>query len=127
GSAPLPTPVEVTLEELLSGHGHYERVATSGIVRSVDQRENLSVLILSAGNGRLEAHVPGHLEAEQFVDAVVHVSGLAAGSINDKRQLVVPHLRVRSPADLTVRVPPPVDPFGMEPISADDLLQFSPQ
>jgi signal transduction histidine kinase len=127
GRAPLPEPVEVTFEELASGHRHYEWVRTTGVVRAVEVSGEQSILLLSSGNGRIEIHAPEALVPDHLVDSVIRVDGLAAGYINDKRQMVTPHLRLRSAQDIRIITPPPADPFSREPVSASDLLRFSPQ
>jgi signal transduction histidine kinase len=125
----LPVPRPVNYEQLASGQFHYDRVEVSGIVRSITPAENYSVLKLALGNGTLDVY-PVTDEAntvdEHLIDATVRVAGIAAGYINDRRQLVAPHLRVRSLADAEVLETAPAEPFEIEATPAVELLRFAP-
>jgi signal transduction histidine kinase len=128
GRAPLPTPRAVNYEQLASGIFNYEWVEVRGTVRAFRADEDRrGVLTLGMGNGRLEiltnrANPP---EAEKLIDAAVRVTGLAAGFINDKRQLVAPHLRIDTLAAFEVEQPAPEDPFALPVTPAAELLQFT--
>lgn len=90
-------------DDLALARFHYQRVQVTGIVRSVTSvEENRSVLRLAMGARVLEVRIDGVVEGEAWVDARVRIEGLAAGSINDLRQMVQPYLRVRSSADIVV-------------------------
>jgi signal transduction histidine kinase len=126
GNAPVPR--RVTYEQLASGQFHYDWVEVRGIVRSITPGEKFAGLKLALGNGALDVY-PVTDEAppdEHLVDATVRVAGIAAGYINDRRQLVAPHLRVRSLADLTALEPAPAEPFAIEATPALELLRFAP-
>ncbi|MEI9895982.1 MAG: hypothetical protein WDN28_19460 [Chthoniobacter sp.] len=123
-----PAPRHITFEQLASGEFHYDWVEVHGIVRSVTPGEKYAVLKLALGNGSLDVY-PVTDEAtvdDHLVDAVVRVAGIAAGYINDRRQLVAPHLRVRSLADVTVLEPAPEEPFAVEATPTAELLRFAP-
>ena len=123
-----PAPRSVNYEQLASGQFHYDWVEVSGIVRSITPAEKYSVLKLALGNGTLDVYpvTDESTTDEHLVDAVVRVTGIAAGYINDRRQLVAPHLRVRSLADVTVLEPASDDPFAIETTPAVELLRFAP-
>jgi signal transduction histidine kinase len=97
-------------------------------VRSIAPAGKNSVLKLALGNGSIDVYpVTDETTAdEHLIDATVSVTGLAAGYINDLRQLVAPHLRVRSLADITVLEPAPDDPFAIDTTPATQLLRFAP-
>jgi signal transduction histidine kinase len=123
-----PEPRHVSYEQLASGQFHYDWVEVRGIVRSITPGEKYSVLKVALGNGSLDVY-PVNDEPpadEHLVDAVVRVSGIAAGYINDRRQLVAPHLRVRSLSDVTVLEPAPAEPFAIDTTPASELLRFAP-
>ena len=126
GEPPAPRPVNY--EQIASGQFHYDWVEVSGIVRSITPAEKYSVLKLALGNGTLDVYPVTDDPAPEahLVDAVVRVSGIAAGYINDRRQLVAPHLRVRSLADVAVLEPAPEEPFAIDPTPAVELLRFAP-
>jgi len=126
GEPPAPRPVNY--EQLASGQFHYEWVEVRGIVRAVTRAEKYAVLKLALGNGSLDVYpVTDDATAdEHLVDASVRVAGIAAGYINDRRQLVAPHLRLRSLADITVVEAAPDNPFDIDPTPAAELLRFAP-
>lgn len=123
-----PTPRPINYEQLASGQYHYDWVEVRGIVRSVTPAGKYSVLKVALGNGSLDVY-PVTDEStvdEHLVDATVRVTGIAAGYINDHRQLVAPHLRVRSLANITVLEPAPDDPYAIDATPAAELLRFAP-
>ncbi|MDR3401526.1 MAG: sensor histidine kinase [Chthoniobacter sp.] len=123
-----PAPHHITYEQLASGQFHYDWVEVHGVVRSVTPSEKYSVLKLALGNGSLDVYpvTDDSTVDDHLVDAVVRVAGIAAGYINDRRQLVAPHLRVRSLADVTVLEPAPTEPFAIDATPASELLRFAP-
>jgi signal transduction histidine kinase len=130
GHGPLPEPVAATFEDLLSGRLHYQRVAVCGVVRSVERREDTTwALTLAMGIARLEVRYRPRTEVPlpALVDALVHVRGLAAGSINERRQLVSPQVFINDPADIEVVKQAPEDPFSAPLCGVSDLLNFAPR
>lgn len=123
-----PEPRHVSYEQLASGQFHYDWVEVHGIVRSITPGEKYSVLKLALGNGSLDVYPVDDDPPpdEHLVDATVRISGIAAGYINDRRQLVAPHLRVRSLADVTVLEPAPAEPFAIDTTPTSQLLRFAP-
>lgn len=115
----------LSYEQLASGQFHYDWVEVRGIVRAITVADGYSALKLALGNGAIEI-VPvtdDASPADRFIDATVVAKGIAAGFINDRRQLVAPHLRVNSLADLTLVEPAPAEP---EIAPASELLRFAP-
>ncbi len=104
GSTPLPPPRSVNLRDLSSGKFHYQRVVIEGIGRSVKRiDEAAAILNISVQGGEIAMifdRAPGKME--DFIDAKVRVVGLAAGGINDRRQLVSPYLKATSPEAATI-------------------------
>jgi len=123
-----PEPRHMDYEQLASGQFHYDWVEVQGIVRSITPGEQYSVLKLALGNGSIDVYPVSDDPPpdEHLVDAVVRVAGIAAGYINDRRQLVAPHLRVRSLADVKVLEAAPAEPFAIETTPASQLLRFAP-
>lgn len=106
GHGERPRSQPANYDDLALARFHYQRVQVSGIVRSVTSlEENRSVLRLAMGSRVLEVRIDGDVAAEDWVDARVQIEGLAAGTINDLRQLVQPYLRVSSSADVVVEEP----------------------
>ena len=123
-----PSPMAVNFAQLASGQFHYERVELPGIVRSVTSTPEALVMKLAAGDGMLDLYVleGERTAADSLIDAAVRVTGLAAGFINERRQLVAPQLRVQSLADISVVEPAPNDPFSISVTPAAELLRFAP-
>ena len=117
----------VSYDDLASGRHHYERVQAEGIVRSVAaQDETRSVVRLAMGSRVLEVRVDepaaGH---DNLVDAQVRVQGLAAGTINDMRQLVLPYVRLSTWKAMEVlKGAPPLDQLPL--VRVGSLLRFNP-
>lgn len=123
GDPPPATPA--SFDDLLSGRFHYQRVALQGIVRRLaTPEEDRTQLMLALGPQMLEIRIDATPpDATDWVDALVEVQGLAAGGINDRRQLVQPYLRVASWDHLRI-VTPPVAEDRIPSVSATRLLRF---
>jgi signal transduction histidine kinase len=129
GRAELPPAVPATFDDLLSGRLHYQRVEVVGIVRAVELGEsNDTAIALALGPRKLEVRLRPReeLALPPLVDARVRVTGLAAGYINDKRQLVAPQVFINRLTDLRVEQPAPADPFASPELPLTRLLNFDP-
>ena len=129
GTAPLPEARPITFEQLASGRWNYEWVEVRGIVRQFTPGEDGgAVLSLAMGDGRLAilANAATGGDGPRLVDASVRVQGLAAGFINDKRQLVAPQLRIADLATVVIEEPAPGDPYALPVTPAAQLLRFHP-
>jgi signal transduction histidine kinase len=95
GHSGLPDPIPASYDDLLSGRYHYQHVSIEGIVRSiVPDEEGASLARVALGSRIIPVRVEKPVsEPSQLVDSTVRVFGLAAGRINDRRQLVAPYLR----------------------------------
>lgn len=130
GRAELPAPVPATYDDLLSGRLHYQRVEVVGVVRAVELAEtNTWSITIAQGSRRLEVRLRSvdEIRLPPLVDARVRATGLAAGFINDKRQLVAPQVFLNELADIRVEQPPPADPFSAPMLTVTGLLNFNPQ
>jgi signal transduction histidine kinase len=129
GTAPLPEPIPATFAQLASGRLNYDWVEVRGVVRAFAAGEDgAAVLTLAMGDGRLEIHANAAApdEGAPLVDAAVRVRGLAAGFINDRRQLVAPQMRIADFAAVTIEEAGPDDPWALAPVPAAHLLRFQP-
>lgn len=104
---PAATPVD--LPTLRSGRLHYHWVTVTGVVRLVEPvTESQTSLELGTPAGLLQLLVnQSPPSAADLVNAVVRVEGLAAGSINNRRQLIESRLWMDSFDDLHLLEPPP--------------------
>jgi signal transduction histidine kinase len=120
----LPKPRSATFDDLISGRFHYQRVAVEGIVRSiVPDEEDASVVRVAVGTQVIEVRVQEPPSEKTLVDSRVRISGLAAGHINSRRQLVDPYLRCSGWADVESLSPAP-DEAGVPVVSTEQLLTF---
>jgi len=121
----LPAGREVDYDDLASGRYHYERVSLEGIVRSLrPDGEGVTLVRLATGARILEVRVEEiPPDEDRLSDSLVRVSGLAAGRINHRRQLVEPYLRCQDWGELEVLRPAPA--LGaLRIISPEELMAF---
>ncbi|RBP46130.1 histidine kinase/DNA gyrase B/HSP90-like ATPase [Roseimicrobium gellanilyticum] len=120
---PPPAPKEITQDDLASGRYHYHYVTLSGVGRSLHRvGENAFTLRLLTGAKVVEVRfdeVP--TELPPWVDAELRIRGLAAGDINDRRELVAPYIRVRSIDDVELIKSAPPEAFESPPIPLPEL------
>ncbi|HBJ85614.1 MAG TPA: sensor histidine kinase [Verrucomicrobiales bacterium] len=104
GHAAPPAAAPATYDDLATGRFHYQRVLVEGLGRTLTPLdENRSLLRLAMGSRVIEVRVDTPPEpAPAVIDARLRITALAAGGINDRRQLVFPYLRVMDWSDVTV-------------------------
>ncbi len=100
----VPEAIPATFDDLASGRLHYQRVAIEGVVRTLSpEGEGASIARVALGSRvikvRVEQAVP---DDHSLIDSYVKVPGLAAGEINDRRQLVQPYLRIKKWSNIEV-------------------------
>jgi signal transduction histidine kinase len=125
GHRGLPEPLPATFDDLISGRYHYQRVVVEGILRTLTpDEEGTSLARLALGSRIVEALVEQPVpDGTGWIDSRIRVTGLAAGRINARRQLVAPYLRCRDWSDFTlVREADPPDVVPL--ISSRQLLNF---
>ena len=120
-----PAAVSAIYDDLATGRFHYQRVVVEGLGRTLTPLdENRSLLRLAMGSRVIEVRVDAPLEAApQLIDARLHITALAAGGINDRRQLVFPYLRVTDWSVVQIaQIAPPAE--QLPHTSAASLLPF---
>jgi signal transduction histidine kinase len=120
-----PLAVHATYDDLATGRFHYQRVIVEGLGRTLTPLdENRSLLRLGIGSRVLEVRIDAPLEtAPALIDARLRITALAAGGINDRRQLVFPYIRVTDWNDVEIAKAAPA--LAALPItSVVTLLQF---
>lgn len=135
GAGPPPVPRSITPQLLASGLRHYEWIVIEGIGRAWRPSGDETASLLLNVNGsivetRLDS-VPPALEPLRWIGGRLRIRGIAAGEINDRRQLIRPYLLLAGPEAVELIEPPPADPFGLPEIpfsglgrgEPDDLLQ----
>lgn len=123
GQGPPLVPREVTPDDLASGKYHYHYVTLTGVGRSLHRvGENALTLRLFSGAKAVEVRFDeAPAELPIWTDAELRVRGLAAGDINDRRELVMPYIRLRSIEDVEVLKPAPDDSFEAPPVALPEL------
>ncbi|OYW75930.1 MAG: hypothetical protein B7Z37_11050 [Verrucomicrobia bacterium 12-59-8] len=125
GHAAPPMAAPASYDDLATGRFHYQRVIVEGLGRTLTPLdENRSLLRLAIGSRVLEVRVDAPLEtAPALIDARLRITALAAGGINDRRQLVFPYIRVTEWNDVEITKAAPA--LAALPItSVVTLLQF---
>lgn len=124
---PPPTPREVSFDDLLSGRFHYQRVKVRGVVRQMTPiDEDRTRLVVAMGQRSLDIRLEAAPAQGDWVDTLVEINGLAAGAINDRRQLVQPQLLVSSWLEVRIDSPAPA-PDELPVVPAGSLFRFNAQ
>jgi signal transduction histidine kinase len=99
-----PSAAPASYDDLATGRFHYQRVIVEGLGRTLTPLdEKRSLLRLAIGSRVLEVRVDAPLEtAPSLIDARLRITALAAGGINDRRQLVFPYIRVTDWNDVVI-------------------------
>jgi signal transduction histidine kinase len=120
-----PAAVSAIFDDLATGRFHYQRVVVEGLGRTLTPLdENRSLLRLAMGSRVIEVRVDAPLEAAPpLIDARLRITALAAGGINDRRQLVFPYLRVTDWSDVAL-TQSAAAPESLPVISVASLLRF---
>lgn len=124
GHSEPPQPQPATFDDLATGRFHYQRVVIEGIGRRLTALdENRSLLHIAIGDRVVEARIDAPPVDLDVIDARVRITALAAGGINDRRQLVFPYLRVSDWSDVRISERAPnIDTLPITP--AARLLRF---
>jgi signal transduction histidine kinase/CheY-like chemotaxis protein len=120
----MPEAQAVSLNELASGKYAYQRVETTGIVRSATaETDGRLLLTIATDNGSLKAHIAEFdmLVINSLIDARVRVRGVADTVFNSKREAVRFHLLVPNLENVLVDEPGIADPFAI-PLQTIDQL-----
>lgn len=120
-----PPAQEATFDDLASGRFHYQLVRIQCVIRSASPlEENQTRLTVALGQQLLEVRLDSPPDLSQdWADTLVEIRGLAAGGINDRRQLVHPHLLVGNRSDIRV-LASAIPPDQAPEVTAPSLLRF---
>ncbi len=126
GHGPLPEPIEVSYDDLISGRFHYQWVTGEGVVRSISTSRTGSTSIrLAMGTRIVEVQLNDYPEAHSLIDHRIRVTGLASGGINDRHQLNQPYIWPRNAFGIRILdKPTPIE--NLETVPASALLTFRP-
>jgi signal transduction histidine kinase len=116
-AGPPPAPKPITPQLMASGVLHYDWVSLEGIGRSWQRTgEETATLLVNVAGSIVEArfeHASTDDDAAAWIGARLRLAGIAAGEINDRRQLIRPYLLVPNRFDVTVLELAPADPFSL--------------
>ncbi|HWD91531.1 MAG TPA: ATP-binding protein [Verrucomicrobiae bacterium] len=132
GTQPLPVAKPVTDEQLASGVEDSQFVQITGVVRSVEQLQDIShlnMVKMATASGILIVYATQLPVAnpEDIVDHTLRVQGVCSSKFNRRRQLFDVRIMAPRSQDLVVLQPAPEAPSAMATRPVGSLLQFNPQ
>jgi signal transduction histidine kinase len=130
GVGPPPEPKPITPQQMTSGVLHYDWVSLEGIGRSWRRTgEGGGTLTLNVAETVVDARfevAPDDAVARAWIGARLRLIGIAAGEINDRRQLIRPYLLVPGDQQVTMIDPAPPDLFSLPDVAFADLGRNAP-
>ncbi len=128
GTAPLPEPLAVSYDQLISGEMDAQWVEISGVIQNCsptepDSDDRRAVLLVNGG--ALHVIIRGPQNTNLVVDARVRVAAVCLYQFNQNRQLLNPVLVVPRGLSILIEQPAPADPFAAPILAADSLLRYS--
>ncbi len=127
GTAPLPDPKPVAVEQLMSGAEDGQRIEISGVVRDVQLQNNLLKIALSSGGYRVSVYAPKSASADpqQLVGTLVDVKGTPATAYNAPlRHLISVDVYVPFDSDFIVKKPAVTDPFAKPLTTLNNIARY---
>lgn len=151
GTAPVPEPTRVGLEELFGKGLDSEWISVVGVVRSLTQSlptqygrgilaspwdksvpppprtEKSNLLTLAIGDRLVVVQYYESLDPERLIDAEVEIRALCFNSHNINRQFLQPALLIPRGVGVRILRAPPAAPFALPVVSSRSLFQFQPE
>jgi signal transduction histidine kinase len=151
GSAPVPEPKPIGLEELFGRGLDSQWISVVGVVRSLThsesarygrgvlaspwdksvppptKRSKVRLLTLAIGDRLVSVQYYDALDADQLIDAEVEIRALCFNSHNFDRQFLQPALLIPRGVALRILRPPPAGPFALPVVSSRSLFQYRPE
>ena len=127
GTAPLPAPKPVSVEQLMAGVEACQRVEISGIVRSVQVGKSELVVDLASGGYRVHVvtRIPPTIDPQSLLAARVRVRGTAVTRYNASlRQLITVSIYVPEVADFIVEKRELISPFQQPILALNGVAQY---
>jgi signal transduction histidine kinase/CheY-like chemotaxis protein len=126
GEAPLPRPIPMVGDALLSARMDSQWIQIEGVARSLEQSDGYVTLHLVNGTTRFTAYLDdwGKLP-EYLLGARLRLTGVCGSSSNARRQFNGVEIYVQRPEQIRI-TRPGADPFQFPIRSVRGLLQFSP-
>jgi signal transduction histidine kinase len=127
GTAPLPEPRRVPIEQIMSGVEDGQRVEITGVIRAVTPAKTNIDVVLASGGYRLHAFpkTPMDLDPLSLIGAKVRIRGTAAASFNRAlRHMVSVVLFVPQHEDFVIEELEPIDAFDEPVLPLNSIAQY---
>jgi len=127
GTAPLPEPKNVPIEQIMSGVEDGQRVEVVGVVRAVTPAKTNCDVVIASGGYRLHAFpkTPTDIDPMSLIGAKVRLHGTVAASFNrELRHMVSVVLFVPQHADFIVEELEPIDAFDEPILPLNSIAQY---
>jgi signal transduction histidine kinase len=129
-AGPLPEPKPITPQQMATGELHYDWVSLEGMGRRWHRSgEKGGTLTVNVAGSVVEARfetAPADAITQLWIGARLRLNGIAAGEINDRRQLIRPYLLIPGDHGVTVTAPAPADLFALPAVAFADLGRGEP-
>ena len=123
--AAFPIPVDVSLDQALTGRYDSQWVRMSGVVRAVRADVEGSVLTVATSGGQYDLTlIDGPGEISHLLDNVISVEGVCGAYFNDRRQLLGINLHSPGLEQISVLEKGIENPFELPLKSIESLMQF---
>ncbi len=131
GRCELPSPKNVSYDQLASGAEDSQFVEISGVVRSLWKfgATPFYEMEIATGGGRLLVYAQNLpvAQPDKLLDSTVLVRGVCETKFNHRRQLFAIQLMVPRQEDLQIEIPAAQKPFEVPARPIGSLLQFTPR
>ncbi len=123
----LPSPVDASMEELLTGRHDSQWAVVEGTVRSigVDPPTNLRTLSVVTGSSRIRVDLPGDVPVADLKGARIRAEGVCGTLFNSHRQLIGLRIMAPSRAHIAVLSSGVTEPTALPIQRIGSLLQYS--
>jgi signal transduction histidine kinase/DNA-binding NarL/FixJ family response regulator/HPt (histidine-containing phosphotransfer) domain-containing protein len=127
GRAPLPEPLRLPLDELLTGRYDSDYVEVEGVVQSVTYDNRHAVLHVFSNAHQFRVIVPSLADdlPTHLVDARIRLRGVCGTMFNDRRQMLGIQIFAPAVGQIEILHPAPADPFAVPVRPINTLGAFS--
>ncbi|MDA1275202.1 MAG: PAS domain S-box protein [Verrucomicrobia bacterium] len=125
----MPAPVKTGISQLLTGRFDSQWIETTGVIRSVWERDGAVLLTIADSGFRTSVRVAGVANksaVSNLVDAAVVIRGVSSTRFNEKGRLEEFQVLAPSLASISMERAATRDPFGIPVRSIGHLLRFTP-
>jgi signal transduction histidine kinase len=127
GSAALPIPPQLSIEDLLSGQFDSEWVEAEGIVQSISYDSGIAFLEIVSGSRKFRALFPDFKNRtlpSSLIDAKIRIRGACGSVFNERRQLLGFQVFVPGVDFISILEPAPENTLSLPIRPINTLLRF---